>query len=163
MDQEKGFSVLELLVAVGVILILGAIAVPRFLGSRESADQAAAAASIHAIVVAQTNYAVTYPQAGYADTLSKLGPPVSNHEPNADHAGLLDEVLACPKQPCMKSGYLYQIEDAKGSPVTSYHLGAMFAGGQGTLNQLCTDETGLIKRGDECKQGSAPNSQVTKP
>ena len=66
-----GFSVIELLIVVGIILVIAAIAIPDLLRSRVSANQASAVGSLHTISTAETNYATTY-GTGYSPDLASL-------------------------------------------------------------------------------------------
>ena len=74
MRKQKGFSLIELLLVVAVILIISAIAVPSFLRSREAANESSAVGSLHDIETAQVAYSSTYPTLGFALNLSQLGP-----------------------------------------------------------------------------------------
>jgi type II secretory pathway pseudopilin PulG len=109
-----------LLIVVAIILIIAAIAIPNLLKSRMQANEASAVASLRTINTAQINYSVMYPLVGYADNLSKLGPTPTT--PDETHAGLLDASLGCASQPCLKSGYKFQITNYQGTPVSSYEL-----------------------------------------
>jgi len=69
-----GFSLVEVLVVIAVILIIAAIAIPRLLRSKMAANEAAAASALRSVCTVQVAYDVTYNQ-GYAPSLSALGPP----------------------------------------------------------------------------------------
>jgi type IV pilus assembly protein PilA len=70
---QSGFSLIELLIVVAIILIIAAIAIPSLLRARIQANEASAVASIHAINTAQVSYSTAYPTVGFAATLASLG------------------------------------------------------------------------------------------
>lgn len=95
----RGFSVMELMIAVSVILVLAAIEIPNLLRARIAANQAAAA-SLRAIEAAEITYAVTYNR-GYSSTLAQLGPAPGPSSPEG--ADLIDRLTAGGQ----KGGYSY--------------------------------------------------------
>lgn len=140
--RERGFSLIELLIVVAVILVISAIAIPRLLHAKMAANESSAVASIRTINSAQSAYVVTYPAAGFSDTLTKLGP---SSAPSSTSAGLLDSVLGCAAQPCAKSGYQFSIANATGSPVTSFNVYATPQGSTQGRRGFCSDTTALPK------------------
>ena len=96
----RGFSAMELMIAVSILLIVAAIEIPNLLRARIAANQAAAVASLRAIETAEITYAVTYNR-GYSAALSQLGPAPGPASPEA--ADLLDALLAGG----VKNGYTY--------------------------------------------------------
>jgi type IV pilus assembly protein PilA len=93
MRKQKGFSLIELLMVVAIILIITAIAIPNLLRSRMAANESSAAASIRDIVAAETAYSFSYPHIGYANQLQDLG-RTEPCTPLPAHACLLDDNLA---------------------------------------------------------------------
>ncbi|HLY61394.1 MAG TPA: prepilin-type N-terminal cleavage/methylation domain-containing protein [Terriglobia bacterium] len=90
--NSKGFSLIELLIVVAIILIIAAIAIPDLLKSRQAANQASAVGSLRTINTSEVTYSSTY-TIGYAPTLLDLGPPAAPPD-NSLGANLLDSVLA---------------------------------------------------------------------
>jgi type IV pilus assembly protein PilA len=142
--KARGFSLIELLIVVAIILVIAAIAIPQFLNSRMAANEASAVSSVHQINTAEASYRVAYSDVGYADNLAELGPPTSGN-PTSVHAGLIDWVLGCANQPCTKSGYLFAIANASGSPVDSYSITAVPSTiGQTGRRGFCGDRTNRL-------------------
>src|SRR5580698_310041 len=70
--RTRGFSLIELLIVVAIILIIAAIAIPNLMRARMAANDSSAAASEHTIIVGEVGYYGAYPTVGYA-TLAQLG------------------------------------------------------------------------------------------
>lgn len=98
--NNRGFSLIELLIVVAIILIIAAIAIPSLLRSRIAANQASAVQSCRVINSAQVAYSTSYGQ-GFSSTLLQLGPPSNGTQVSTSAAGLIDSVLAGG----VKSGY----------------------------------------------------------
>ena len=141
MRKQQGFSLIELLIVVAIILVLAAIAIPSLLRSRISANEASAIASLRTINTAQVTYAITYPAEGFADNMTKLGSPTGTTPVSSASSGLLDWVLGCATQPCPKSGYQFSITNVAGTPVTTYTITAIpTAFGQTGVRGFCSDQ-----------------------
>src|SRR6266581_8790120 len=93
MRQSKGFSLIELLIVVAIILIIAAIAIPNLLQARLAAYEASAAGSLSAIKSAEVTYYSAYPMVGYSPDIGSLGgaPPCT---PASTNACLIDSFLA---------------------------------------------------------------------
>lgn len=120
--QRSGFSLVELLVVVMVILVIAAIAIPNMLQARIKANEAAAVASMKTIETAETMYANEYPDEGYSPNIIWLGPNGSDCEnPGPRSACIIsDEALLSG----LKSGYIFELVGDGQKPSASYTLNA---------------------------------------
>jgi type IV pilus assembly protein PilA len=156
--QQKGFSLIELLLVVTIILIISAIAVPNFLRSRMRANEASAVASVRAITTAAMTYSITYPDLNFPPSLAALGSatPCTASSASSTAACLIDEVLANGT----KSGYLFVWTGDGLVPSVAFTLtAAPQAAGSSGQNMYCTDQSGLIRfdpTGVACNNLSSP-------
>ena len=155
--DHRGFSLIELLIVVAIILIIAAIAIPNLLRSRIAANQASAIGSLRTINTSEASYFSTF-GVGYSNTLLQLGPPGSG-TPTAAGADLIDSVLAAG----VKSGYSYvytpALADAQGR-YNGYNVngGPTQVGVTGNTYYF-TDQTYVI-RGNQTGTASASDSPI---
>jgi prepilin-type N-terminal cleavage/methylation domain-containing protein len=122
--KKQGFSLIELLIVVAIILIIAAIAIPNLLRSRISANEASAVGSLRTYNTAMITYISTYPNVGYAGTLAALGPPSSGNATSAA-AGLIDNVLGSGTAQACKAGYCFNLNTTvSGTVNVTYTLNA---------------------------------------
>src|SRR5262249_8659973 len=139
-NRQKGFSLIELLIVVAIILIIAAIAIPNLLRSRMAANEASAVGSLRTINTACVTYSTTY-GIGFPSALSKLG---TSGAVGSGAAQLIDNVLSGGT----KSGYtfVYTAGTATGGVIPTYTVAAApQVAGQTGQRYFFTDQSGVIR------------------
>jgi len=157
--NPQGFSLIELLIVVAVILVIAAIAIPNLMRSRAAANQASAVASLHVMNTAEATYSSTY--GGYTPTLGYLGPPSSGTSPTPSGALLIDSILSGGSPGATesnKSGYTFTysagVADTSGR-IYAYSITAdPITPGSTGYNHYYTDQVGVIRQNTTSPAGS---------
>ena len=172
MNKQKGFSLIELLIVVAIILIIAAIAVPNLLRSRMAANEASAVGSLRSTATANVTYSSSYNE-GFAGTLGNLGPPAAGTAATSDAADLLDSTLAgcgAAAPPCgavqtsTKSGYNFNYAAPIAAPdplnpngTYSMDAAPITAGSTGQ-STFCVDQTNVVMKDSSGTVNASPGA-----
>jgi type IV pilus assembly protein PilA len=155
--KQKGFSLIELLIVVAIILIIAAIAIPNLLRARMAANESSAVGSLRTINTANATYLSTYGH-NFAVSLPILGGLTIPTPACNTAANLIDSVLGNPTQPASKSGYSFVYTAGTPDPadvgicgsVTTYTVQATPLSYNGTgTRSFFTDQSGVIRGADD--------------
>jgi type IV pilus assembly protein PilA len=147
-SREAGFTLMELLIVISIMLILMLIAIPNFSNMKSQANETSAIQSLRAIYEAQIQYQTNFPANGFAPNLTMLGGSTASGPPTAQAAQVLDTNLATGQ----KSGYTFAIVNPTKITVnnqdqyTGYEVTAVpQAVGKTGHRGFCIDQAGEIK------------------
>jgi type IV pilus assembly protein PilA len=144
MRRQKGFSLIELLIVVAIILIIAAIAIPNLIRARISANESSAAAATRTIATADIQYQTSYQS--YATALSNLSQPSTgcpSGAPASTQACLIDYALGFAVVASPKSGYTF-VAGADSTGQSFVEGGTASVPGRSGNKTFCSIEDGVV-------------------
>jgi type IV pilus assembly protein PilA len=140
MQKHKGFSLIELLIVVAIILIIAAIAIPNLIKSKMAANQSGAAGTVRTINTGEATFSTVCAQVGYSAALADLNTGATC----TAGTDIIDAVLATGT----KSGYSFAEVGGgavNGVNTTFTDSAVPVTLGSSGQNMYCSDEVGVIR------------------
>jgi len=138
MSRSNGFDPTALVVA--------AIVIPNLIQAKTAATRSAAAANVRSLVLAESQYQITYDH--YAPDLATLGPgPGGNCDtPSESHACSVDAKLGCPDKWCFGNGYKFNITGVcDGKACSDYVILAAPTNADSGGKSYCATADGVVR------------------
>ncbi|HEV2397208.1 MAG TPA: prepilin-type N-terminal cleavage/methylation domain-containing protein [Candidatus Sulfotelmatobacter sp.] len=151
MRKQHGFSLIELLIVVAIILIIAAIAIPNLLRARMAANESSAVASLRTITSGEITYQATYPTVGYATALTNLGGALGAAcTPSSTTACLIDSVLSNNGNPANSGKSGFSFTTGTGTVGSGINVGYTALAAPLILNQtgvraFCVEQDAIIR------------------
>lgn len=142
-NKKKGFSLIELLIVVTIILIIAAIAIPNLVRNKIQANETAAVASLRTLNEAVLLYSNTY--GGFPHQLSDLGPVSGGATPTSSAADIIDSVLASGAKSGYKFAYTPAAADPSGNVINYSVTATPMSPGTTGQRSFYTDQSGTIR------------------
>jgi type IV pilus assembly protein PilA len=149
--KQQGFSLIELLIVVAIILIIAAIAIPNLMRARMSANESSAVASLRTINTGEITYNSTYPTIGFASQLLNLGGAIGSAcTPSTTTACVIDSVLANNGNPANSGKSGYSFTTGAGTQGGSIYVGYAVLASPLTINTtgvrgFCTEQDAVVR------------------
>jgi len=142
-NKPRGFSLIELLIVVTIILIIAAIAIPNLMRSKIQANETAAVGALKALTESALLYSNSY--GGFPHALSDMGPAAGGTPATSAAADLIDSVLSSGVKSGYRFAYVAVASDPTGNVLTYTITATPVAPGSSGQRSFFTDQSGTIR------------------